>query len=685
MAICKCKMCGGDLILNAADKIAQCEYCGTNQTVPTADDEQKMTLMNRANRLRMRGEFDKASGIYETVVAGFPQEAEAYWGLVLCQYGIEYVDDPATLTKKPTCHRASLVSVKKDPNYEQAVERADAMSRRLYEEEATEIDRLNAEILRIGKNETPYDIFICYKETDEAGLRTPDSVLAQDLYDALVKRGYKVFFARVTLEDKLGQQYEPYIFAALSSAKILIAIGTRSEYFEAVWVKNEWSRYLKLSAADRSRTLIPCYKDMDPYDMPDEFKMLQAQDLGKLGAMQDLLRGIGKLLPAPLGETATVGVTKNELSFADGAYAGQSLGGRPHGQGTRFYENGDRYEGSWYMGKKQGKGTMTYKDGKSWTGTWENGRPQNGRGEFRYTANGRAYTMIGAFENGALTGQGRILVGGVLSREGTFKAGKLHGKGVYYKNGKPACEGTWQDGKPLNAEGTYPYREDWSFTGVWKNGEPDGPGTFRNRKGETIEGDFTPGACCQMAVETFADGSNYIGPLKNGMPDGRGQLIDGAGNTIYEGDFLNGAYHGEGTLRFPNGNVYTGSFAEGRRAGQGTLTYPMGQTWTGEWQNDMPWKGFGMIRFDDENGNPTGKYYSGNVENGQTAGSGVMFFPDGSRYEGYFLHDQFSNGTMYSAQNTVIDTWVNGVNQRQARRDKLSKYTNAAMDFLNRF
>ena len=40
---------------------------------------------------------------------------------------------------------------------------------------------------------------------------------------------------------------------------------------------------------------------------------------------------------------------------------------------------------------------------------------------------------------------------------------------------------------------------------------------------------------------------------------------------------------------------------------------------------------------------------------------------------------------MYSAQNTVIDTWVNGVNQRQARRDKLSKYTNAAMDFLNRF
>ena len=32
-------------------------------------------------------------------------EAEAYWGLVLCRYGIEYVNDPATGKKVPTCHR----------------------------------------------------------------------------------------------------------------------------------------------------------------------------------------------------------------------------------------------------------------------------------------------------------------------------------------------------------------------------------------------------------------------------------------------------------------------------------------------------------------------------------------------------------------------------------------------------
>jgi len=122
-------------------------------------------------------------------------------------------------------------------------------------------------------------------------------VLAQDIYDALNEKGYRVFFARISLEDKLGVEYEPYIFAALNSAKIMLAVGTDYEYYNAVWVKNEWSRYLKLMAQDKSKHLIPCYKNIDAYDMPKEFAKLQAQDLGKVGAMQDLLRGIEKILP----------------------------------------------------------------------------------------------------------------------------------------------------------------------------------------------------------------------------------------------------------------------------------------------------------------------------------------------------------------------------------------------------
>ena len=117
-------------------------------------------------------------------------------------------------------------------------------------------------------------------------------MLANDLYHQLTQEGFKVFFSRITLEDKLGTAYEPYIFAALNSAKAMVVIGTRPEYFNAVWVRNEWSRYLSLISSGARKTLIPAYRDMDPSDLPEEFSHLQAQDMSKLGFMQDLIRGM---------------------------------------------------------------------------------------------------------------------------------------------------------------------------------------------------------------------------------------------------------------------------------------------------------------------------------------------------------------------------------------------------------
>lgn len=293
--IIKCKMCGGDLDFEPGSTICECEYCGSKQTIPSADSEKKTNLFNRANRLRMNSEFDKASAVYEQIVAEFPEEAEAYWGLCLCAYGIEYVDDPATGSKIPTCHRTLPTSIMEDSNFEQACDYADVVARKVYREEAKTIDRIQKDILSIAQNETPYDVFICYKETAEDGSRTEDSVLAQDVYEALTAKGLKVFFSRITLEDKLGTQYEPYIYAALSSAKVMLAFGTTYEYYDAVWVKNEWSRFLGMMKADKRKVLIPCFKGLDAYDMPKEFRGLQAQDMAKLGWMQDLVRGVEKL------------------------------------------------------------------------------------------------------------------------------------------------------------------------------------------------------------------------------------------------------------------------------------------------------------------------------------------------------------------------------------------------------
>ena len=297
MSIFKCKMCGGTLEINN-ETVAVCEYCGTKQTLPRLDDDRKMNLYDRANHFRRNNEFDKAMSIYEQILSEDNTDAEAYWSLVLCRYGIEYVEDPASHKRIPTVNRAQFTSIFADADYKLALEYADGYQKEVYEEEAKAIDEIQKGILAISQKEDPFDVFICYKETDQNGRRTPDSVLANDLYHELTEEGYKVFFSRITLEDKLGSAYEPYIFAALNSAKVMVVLGTKPEYFNAAWVKNEWSRYLALIKGGAKKMLIPAYKDMDPYDLPEEFSHLQAQDMSKLGFMQDLIRGVKKIASA---------------------------------------------------------------------------------------------------------------------------------------------------------------------------------------------------------------------------------------------------------------------------------------------------------------------------------------------------------------------------------------------------
>lgn len=292
----KCKMCGGDLSFTDNKTVCKCEYCGATQTVSATNDEVISNLYNRANNLRRKCEFDKAEQIYEKIVQKDDSEAEAHWGIVLCKFGIEYVEDPVTYERIPTCHRTSFESIKSDADYLAAIDYSDIYQQSIYETEARNIDKIQKGILEIVDKEKPFDVFICYKETDENGKRTVDSVIANDIYYQLTQEGLKVFYSAITLEDKLGQEYEPYIFSALNTAKVMLVIGTKPEYFNAVWVKNEWFRFLKLMKADREKLLIPCFRDMDAYDLPEEFSHLQAQDMSKIGFINDVIRGIKKVL-----------------------------------------------------------------------------------------------------------------------------------------------------------------------------------------------------------------------------------------------------------------------------------------------------------------------------------------------------------------------------------------------------
>ncbi len=289
-------MCGGDLDIQPGKKIAECMYCGSMQTVPNIDDERRANLFARAGQFRLNGEFDKAMAVYDEILRDDTTDAEAHWSMVLCKYGIDYVQDPKTRRRVPTVNRMQYTSVFEDTDYIETIKYADASQKEVYEIEANAIENIRNGILEISKKEKPFDIFISYKETDSLGRRTEDSVYAYDIYEKLTAEGYRVFFSRVTLESVVGTAYEPYIFAALNSAKVMLVVGTSAENMNSVWVRNEWSRFLLLMQQDKSKSLIPIYKDMNPYDLPAEFSYLQAQDANRIGFMQDIIRGIGKII-----------------------------------------------------------------------------------------------------------------------------------------------------------------------------------------------------------------------------------------------------------------------------------------------------------------------------------------------------------------------------------------------------
>ena len=140
MAIFKCKMCGGQLEIIEGTTVCTCDYCGTEQTLPRLDTDKKANLYDRANHFRRNNDFDKAMSIYEQILNEDSSDAEAYWSLVICKYGIEYVEDPVSHKRIPTVNRAQYTSIYDDENYKQALENADTLQKSVYEHEANAIN-----------------------------------------------------------------------------------------------------------------------------------------------------------------------------------------------------------------------------------------------------------------------------------------------------------------------------------------------------------------------------------------------------------------------------------------------------------------------------------------------------------------------------------------------------------------
>ena len=274
-----CNICGANY--EYRDGKWRCPACGAYKPEELSNEEETL-LYNAAQKLRLSA-FDDAEELYRDITVQYPKNSRGYWGLVLAKYGIKYEKD-YNGKMIPSCYAASYESVLNDNNYKKAQDFADKDNKKYYQDQANKIEKVRSEWIEIADHEEPYDVFISYKDSDkENGTeRTQDSYDAGELYSFLKDKGYRVFFSRESLKGKEGEKYEPYIFNALNTAQVMIVYGTKPEYIEATWVKNEWMRYYKriLRSEKQKNSLILAYKGFNPSVLPKPLSGIQGFDMG---------------------------------------------------------------------------------------------------------------------------------------------------------------------------------------------------------------------------------------------------------------------------------------------------------------------------------------------------------------------------------------------------------------------
>jgi len=132
------------------------------------------------------------------------------------------------------------------------------------------------------------------------------------------------------------------------------------------------------------------------------------------------------------------------------------------------------------------------------------------------------------------------------------------------------------------------------------------------------------------------NGNFYNGDMKDGLKCGKGIEYDKNENIIYNGEFVNDKYEGEGKYIYENGEYYIGQFKNGLENGKGIKYYMNGNI---KYDGDMVnGKAEGDGKYIYENG----EYYIGQFKNDLKHGKGIIFYENGNiKYDGEFINDNY--------------------------------------------
>ena len=302
-----CNICGSPLAYKDGHWI--CPACGA-PSIQDIGTEEDVLLYNAAQKLRV-AQFGEAEELYRDIVRRFPSNSAAYWGLVLAKNGIKYEVD-VDGSAKPTCYAATSGKISDDKDFKQAVALcADRELRGEMIARAVRLDEIRQECINKVADEPEYDVFLCFKDA-ENGQRTEDSYEVANLYTYLSKLGYNVFFSRESLRDKLAEEYEPYIYNAIGSASVMIVYGSKADYFDSTWMRNEWTRFrCRMDNGEKqpNALVVVCDKQLSASSLPRPLNKMQVLNATLKTFYGDLVAHIKAVSGTKLTDGSTVAAT----------------------------------------------------------------------------------------------------------------------------------------------------------------------------------------------------------------------------------------------------------------------------------------------------------------------------------------------------------------------------------------
>ncbi len=300
-----CKECGSPQLREIDGKL-HCITCGAVFEKNVETDEERDARILYLSRLDRAEEhlrlspprFDDAESHFRDFIKHYPDHSYGYWGLVRARYGIKYEKDVSG-KEIPSCYKSSYEDFREDSDFKKAIKISENEKIRKGYKEMAELIAEECKEWRKECEKEKYDVFISFKATENNGVTpTSDQAELKELYTYLLTRGYKVFFSPMSMINKAGKHYDPYILNALQSAKVMIVYGSRPEYFTATWVENEWTRYLKMMSDGKKQkgSCIVSYKGFNANELPAGLRRLQAMDAGHKEFYLELVEKIDEVL-----------------------------------------------------------------------------------------------------------------------------------------------------------------------------------------------------------------------------------------------------------------------------------------------------------------------------------------------------------------------------------------------------